>query len=32
MRERYHMEDIGEDGRVILKWTFSKWDWRDGLD
>ena len=25
-REREHLEDTGEDGRIILRWNFRKWD------
>jgi hypothetical protein len=26
MRERDHLEDPGIDGRILLRWTFRKWD------
>ena len=26
LRERDHLEDSGVDGRIILRWIFSKWD------
>jgi len=26
MRERYHLENPGVDGRIILRWMFRKWD------
>jgi hypothetical protein len=25
-RERDYLEDPGADGRIILRWIFSKWD------
>jgi len=25
-RERYHLEDPGVDGRIIIRWSFRKWD------
>jgi hypothetical protein len=24
---RNHLENLGVDGRVALKWFFEKWDW-----
>jgi len=32
LRKRYHLEDPGIDGRIILRWIFRKWDvgaWTD---
>ena len=26
LRERNHLEEPGLDGRIILRWTFIKWD------
>jgi hypothetical protein len=26
VRERNHLEDPGVDGKIILRWTFMKWD------
>ena len=26
LRDRDHLEDPGVDGRIMLRWTFRKWD------
>jgi hypothetical protein len=32
LRERYHLENPVVDGRIILRWIFSKWNVGYGLD
>jgi len=32
MRGRDNLEEPGEDGRIILRWVFRKWDVVYGLD
>jgi hypothetical protein len=32
LREGYHLEDPGVDGRIILKWILQKWYVKHGLD
>jgi hypothetical protein len=26
LRERDHLKDLDVDGKIMLKWTFKKWD------
>jgi hypothetical protein len=26
LRKRDHLEDLGVDGRIVLRWIFRKWD------
>ena len=32
LRERYHLEDLGVDVRIILRWIFRKWGVGHGPD
>jgi hypothetical protein len=31
LKEGYHLSDISVDGKIILKWVVSKWDWGGGV-
>ena len=32
LRKRYHIEYPDQDGRIILRWVFRKWNGGHGLD
>jgi len=34
LRKEYRLQDIGVDGRVLLKWIVNKWrrGWGEGVD
>jgi hypothetical protein len=32
LKERYHLENLDLDGRIILIWIFRKWKGRHGVD